>query len=167
MGGVLQNLGLFREIIFFEGRSKRDYWIRFSTFLAISAVIATVGMLRDSIAVIIAAMLIAPLMTPILGLSAAMTIGLVGRILRLLLLILTAAGGCVILAWLLAYVMGVPRGLAIPHPNFMCHFLIELLGSLVKAGRSRILFWLFFAHPFSSTEVIGVLLRLSTYFPSA
>jgi hypothetical protein len=55
MGGVLQNLEAFREIIFFEDRSKRDYWIRFGMFLTISAVIATIGMLRDSIAVVIAA----------------------------------------------------------------------------------------------------------------
>ena len=73
----------FRSALRFEGASRRDYWRRFSALLALSVIIATMGLTRDSGAVVIAAMLIAPLMTPILGIAAAMMLGWTQRALRL------------------------------------------------------------------------------------
>jgi uncharacterized membrane protein len=55
-------------------RSQSD-WIRFYVLLAISVVMATVGLYRNSGAVVIAAMLIAPLMSPILDIASALVMG--------------------------------------------------------------------------------------------
>jgi uncharacterized hydrophobic protein (TIGR00271 family) len=72
------------------------------------------GLVRNSGAVVIAAMLIAPLMAPILGIAAAMVIGSARRIGYLLLYVLMAAVFTVSLSWLLVYVSDVPRGIIIP-----------------------------------------------------
>ncbi len=49
----------------------RSYLWRFTTLLVLSAAIAAFGLLSDSVAVVIGAMLVAPLMTPILATAAA------------------------------------------------------------------------------------------------
>ncbi|MEM1360211.1 MAG: DUF389 domain-containing protein [Pseudomonadota bacterium] len=98
----------------FDGRPSGPYWTRFCVLLAGSVIIATMGLLRNSGAVVIAAMLIAPLMTPILGIAAAMIMGWRKRVLTLLLRVLIAAACSVLLAWLVVFVANVPRGLMIP-----------------------------------------------------
>ena len=90
------------------------YWSRFSILLMISVIIATVGLYRNSGAVVIAAMLIAPLMTPILGIAAALVMGLTARVLRLLLFVILAAGATSLAAYVLMVVVDAPRGLVIP-----------------------------------------------------
>ena len=66
---------------FFDPDNARGYWVRFGTLLGIAAVIATIGLYRNSGAVVIAAMLIAPLMTPILGIAKALVLGWTPRML--------------------------------------------------------------------------------------
>jgi uncharacterized membrane protein len=61
----------------------RAYWGRFAAFLFLSVVIASLGLYRNSGALVIAAMLLAPLMTPILGIAAALVKGWTVRLLRL------------------------------------------------------------------------------------
>jgi uncharacterized membrane protein len=53
--------------LFFEGERRQAYLVRFVVLLFLSAVIATYGVLSDSTATVIGAMIIAPLMTPILA----------------------------------------------------------------------------------------------------
>ncbi|MEX0308464.1 MAG: DUF389 domain-containing protein [Ruegeria sp.] len=103
-----------RSILRFEGMDKAAYWRRFAMLLTLSVVIATMGMLRNSGAVVIAAMLVAPLMTPILGVAAAMVMGWLGRAFNLALIVCGAAVLSVLLAWLLVYIADVPRGILIP-----------------------------------------------------
>lgn len=50
------------------GRGRR-YWSRFYSLLGIAAVVATIGLNADSGAVVIAAMLLAPLVEPIHGIA--------------------------------------------------------------------------------------------------
>jgi hypothetical protein len=64
-------------------RPTRAYWGRFATLLLLSVVIAALGLYRNSGALVIAAMLLAPLMTPILGIAAALVKGWTVRLLRL------------------------------------------------------------------------------------
>lgn len=59
-------------------------------------------------------MLIAPLMTPILGIAAAMVMGWSRRAFLLLLTVCIAASASVALAWVLVLVSDVPRGIIIP-----------------------------------------------------
>ncbi len=72
------------------------------------------GLLRDSSAVVIAAMLIAPLMTPILGIASAVVMGWNGRAFRLLVIVLVAALASIGVAWLMMYVANVPLALNVP-----------------------------------------------------
>ncbi|MEM1314722.1 MAG: DUF389 domain-containing protein [Pseudomonadota bacterium] len=103
-----------RSILVFEGPRRRDYWRRFSFMLALSVVIATAGLYRSSGAVVIAAMLVAPLMTPILGIAAALVMGWARRAGILLLVVLAAAAASAGLAYLMMLVSGAPRGLGVP-----------------------------------------------------
>ncbi len=94
-----------REVLnqlFFEGYRWRPYLFRFITLLSLSVAIAAFGLLSDSGAVVIGAMLVAPLMTPILAIAAALVMGWPGRQLRSAMLV---AGACV-LAVSFAWVIG-------------------------------------------------------------
>ncbi|NRA98239.1 MAG: DUF389 domain-containing protein [Rhodobacteraceae bacterium] len=104
----------FRSALRFEGASRRDYWRRFSALLALSVIIATMGLTRDSGAVVIAAMLIAPLMTPILGIAAAMMLGWTQRALRLFFIVFIAALASIALAMLVMFVADIPLGFTLP-----------------------------------------------------
>lgn len=61
--------------LFFEGEQRRMYLLRFTVLLFFSTIIATYGVLSDSTATVIGAMIIAPLMTPILATTAALVMG--------------------------------------------------------------------------------------------
>ncbi len=109
-----QKISTAKEIIRFEGADKAAFWRRFCLLLAISTVIASMGLLRDSGSVVIAAMLVAPLMTPILGIAAAMVMGWVKRAIILLLIVISAAACCIVLSYVLMYVVHVPSKIRIP-----------------------------------------------------
>ena len=67
-----------REILnqlFFEGEARMPYVKQFYSLLALAAIIATLGLMRNSTAVVIGAMLLSPLMTPILGVAASLVMG--------------------------------------------------------------------------------------------
>lgn len=74
------------------------YTRRFLVLLSLAIVIASCGLHADSTAVVIGAMLIAPLMDPILGLSAAIILGWTGRILRSLSLIVVGTVVSIVIA---------------------------------------------------------------------
>ena len=63
------------EGLYFEEPDKREKLRSWWTMLGLSVLIATFGILQDSTAVVIGAMLIAPLMTPILGAAGAVVNG--------------------------------------------------------------------------------------------
>ncbi len=58
--------------LFPSGREASEYVVRFGALVALSSLIAAFGLHANSSAVVIGAMLVAPLMTPILGVSAAL-----------------------------------------------------------------------------------------------
>ena len=66
--------------LYFEEPDSTLKKVGFWTLLVISVIIATLGVLGDSTAVVIGAMLVAPLMTPIMGLSAAIVNGWMRRV---------------------------------------------------------------------------------------
>ncbi|WP_052261297.1 DUF389 domain-containing protein [Ruegeria sp. ANG-S4] len=103
-----------RDILRFEGPDRVAYWKRFSMLLGLSVIAATMGLVRNSGAVVIAAMLIAPLMAPILGIAASMVVGRNSRVLSLLGIVFLAACLSVGLAWLIVYVADVPKGTIVP-----------------------------------------------------
>jgi hypothetical protein len=65
----------FESKLFFEGERKNRQMVNFIVLLALATVIATYGVVTDSTASVIGAMIIAPLMTPIMAAAAALTMG--------------------------------------------------------------------------------------------
>jgi uncharacterized hydrophobic protein (TIGR00271 family) len=92
----------------------RQYWGRFYALLSIAAIVATIGLNSNSGAIVIAAMLLAPLMEPILGISSALVQGYLGRVVRLLGATLVAAIVTVAWGYVILVVFDMPRGVEIP-----------------------------------------------------
>ncbi|TYC63485.1 DUF389 domain-containing protein [Rhodobacterales bacterium] len=107
-------LSTAKEILRFEGVNKIAYWRKFALLLGLAVTIATMGLLRNSGAVVIAAMLIAPLMTPILGITSSLVMGWVGRASMLIVIVWLAAGTSVMLAWLIVWIADVPSAILLP-----------------------------------------------------
>lgn len=78
---------------------------RFTLMQALSVTIAVMGLALDSAAVVIGAMLIAPLMTPIITFSAAVGLGLGRRAVQAAFLVVAGAVGSIGFAWLLAWLL--------------------------------------------------------------
>ena len=68
--------------LFHEGRRAGPFVARFNSLMLLSVAIAVLGIIADSTAVVIGAMLVAPLMSPVLGVSAAVVMGWPRRIVR-------------------------------------------------------------------------------------
>ncbi|AUB56669.1 TIGR00341 family protein [Methanobacterium subterraneum] len=64
-----------RDLVLFEGRERNKKIVKFFFLLILSSGIATYGLLGDSVAVVIGAMIIAPLMLPIMGLAFSISAG--------------------------------------------------------------------------------------------
>ena len=64
-----------REVILFENPGLRERLVRFWALLTLASAIATFGLYGDSAAAVIGAMIVAPLMLPIMGLAFAISIG--------------------------------------------------------------------------------------------
>lgn len=69
------DIASFEKKVFFEGDRQRPYLVRFVVLLFLSTVIAAYGVINDSTATVIGAMIIAPLMTPIMAEAAAIVMG--------------------------------------------------------------------------------------------
>lgn len=92
--------------LFPKGMPRRQFFTRFVSLMMLSTAIAVFGILGDSTAVVIGAMLVAPLMFPVLGAAAAIVMGWPRRIVNRALLV--AAGS------LLAVVLAAAISFAIP-----------------------------------------------------
>ncbi|MFT7474083.1 MAG: putative hydrophobic protein (TIGR00271 family) [Verrucomicrobiales bacterium] len=84
--------------LFHEGHRFGRFARRFAALMTMSVLIAVMGLLADSTAVVIGAMLVAPLMNPVLGASAALVIGLPQQFLRQILVLTVGAAGAIGLA---------------------------------------------------------------------
>ncbi len=87
-----------------EGPAFRPYLAQFVALTVLSASIAGFGLLADSSAVVIGAMLVAPLMTPIVAVSAATVTARNTRLLRALAVIAVGMVTAIAVGWLLAFV---------------------------------------------------------------
>jgi uncharacterized hydrophobic protein (TIGR00271 family) len=87
--------------LFFEGDKRLIRLERYAVLLFLSTIIATYGVIGDSVAIVIGAMIIAPLMRPIMATAAALVMGEVRRAGNSFLVVLASVIGVVALAWLL------------------------------------------------------------------
>lgn len=84
--------------LFFEGDRKQRYLINFFILLIISTVIATPGIIADSTATVIGAMLIAPLMIPIMATTAGLMMGNAQRAWHSIVLVMTGTLSVIIVS---------------------------------------------------------------------
>ena len=109
MTGLTQgDLQRMRDQLFFEGPDMTRRLSRYWLLLPLSAVIAAAGVVSDSTATVIGAMIVAPLMTPILGLVLSVVLRDGPNLRRCLVLLVAGAAAVVGLAWIL--------GLFVPYP---------------------------------------------------
>ena len=99
-----QDLPAFEAKLFFEGIKRRVDLERFTVLLVLSTIIATYGVIGDSTATVIGAMLIAPLMRPIMATAAALVMGDIKRAVHSLLVVVAGVAGVIGLSWLLTEV---------------------------------------------------------------
>ncbi|MEM9037509.1 MAG: DUF389 domain-containing protein [Actinomycetota bacterium] len=106
-GMTMRNVDHERVVktLFPEGSMMRSFSFRFAALMTLSTAIAVQGLLADSTAVVIGAMLVAPLMLPVLGVAAAMVMGWRRRLLRQGLVAFLGSAGAVGLAYLGSFLM--------------------------------------------------------------
>jgi uncharacterized hydrophobic protein (TIGR00271 family) len=100
------------SLFIFGSENQRPFLIRMAVLLLVSTVIASCGLLSDSAAVAIGAMLVAPLMRPVMAAAAAITLGWSKRLYSSLLLTLVMAVVAVIIAVCITYIA--PHMITIP-----------------------------------------------------
>jgi uncharacterized hydrophobic protein (TIGR00271 family) len=91
----------FEAKLFFEGARRRPYLERFGVLLFLATIIATAGIISDSTATVIGAMIIAPLMLPIMATATALVVGQMERAIHSSLLVAAGVAGVIALAWLI------------------------------------------------------------------
>ena len=97
-------LEAFEAKMFIQGPKTAQRLINFFVLLLLATVIATFGVLSDSTATVIGAMIVAPLMGPIMATAAAIVMGSAPRALRALALVAAGVVSTILLSWLLALV---------------------------------------------------------------
>lgn len=88
-----------RDAVFFDGSSSGARYSRFWLLLVLASIIASAGIVGDSTATVIGAMIVAPLMTPILGTMLATVLGDRANLTRSLLLVLGGAAAAVLIGF--------------------------------------------------------------------
>ncbi|MEM7339327.1 MAG: DUF389 domain-containing protein [Actinomycetota bacterium] len=85
---------------------------RFTVMLTLSVVVAVMGLSANSAAVVIGAMLLAPLMTPVLATAACLSMSLLGPTARSVMRVVLATAWCIAIGYLISLIL--PDG---PLPN--------------------------------------------------
>jgi uncharacterized hydrophobic protein (TIGR00271 family) len=97
-----------RDDLFFEGLARGRRLSRFWLLLILSGIIASAGVVSDSTATVIGAMIVAPLMTPILGMVLAVVLTDAKNLRRCTLLVVAGAATVVGIGWLLGHFVPYP-----------------------------------------------------------
>jgi len=97
---TVEELPAFEKKLFFEGARQRPYLVRFTVLLFLATVIASGGIVTNSTATVIGAMIIAPLMTPVMATAAAFVVGSMDRAARSLLLVAAGVALVITVSWL-------------------------------------------------------------------
>lgn len=100
-GGERNTIEHVRDAVFFEGAKARQKLSRFWILLILAAVIAAAGVVADSTATVIGAMIVAPMMTPIQGIMVATVLGDRRNLTRSILLVATGALAAVGVAYVI------------------------------------------------------------------
>jgi uncharacterized hydrophobic protein (TIGR00271 family) len=99
-----EDLPKFEAKLFFEGPRQLISLEQFAVLLFLSTVIATYGVLGDSTATVIGAMIIAPLMRPILATTAGLVMGDMKRAGISFFIVVVGVAGVIGVAWLITLI---------------------------------------------------------------
>ncbi|MBA4248050.1 MAG: DUF389 domain-containing protein [Microbacterium sp.] len=94
-----------RESVFFDGPEARARYSRFWMLLVLSSIIASAGVVADSTAAVIGAMIVAPLLGPIQGTMLATVLGDRANLVRSLLLVVAGAGVAIAIGFVIGLVV--------------------------------------------------------------
>ena len=89
---------VLEDLLVFGKQNRRQFLIRMAVLMILSTVIATAGLLSDSAAVVIGAMLVAPMMNPVMGAAGSVVMGWSSRFYRSILLVMLMGVGAVLLS---------------------------------------------------------------------
>ncbi|MEP6391627.1 MAG: TIGR00341 family protein [Halioglobus sp.] len=95
---------VLEDLFVFGKKNRNPYLVRMSILLVLSTMIATAGLLSDSAAVVIGAMLVAPLMNPVMAAAGAVVMGWPGRFYSALWLVTAMGLGALLLSSLITVV---------------------------------------------------------------
>src|SRR5919202_6771326 len=101
----MNSLERMRDAVFFEGPEKGRRLSRFWILIVLASIIAAAGVVADSTATVIGAMIVAPLMTPILGTMLSVLIADRSNLARSLLLLALGALTAIAIGWLVGLVV--------------------------------------------------------------
>jgi uncharacterized hydrophobic protein (TIGR00271 family) len=101
---TIEDLPKLEAKLFFEGSNRLVDLEQYVVLLFLAAVIATFGVLADSTATVIGAMIIAPLMRPIMATAAGLVMGDMKRAGTSFLIVVLSVAGVIGVAWLLTLI---------------------------------------------------------------
>ena len=107
-GGPRNTVDHMRDAVFFEGEARAAKLSRFWLLLVLAAVIAAAGVVGGSDATVIGAMIVAPLMTPILGTMLAVVLTDAPNLARSVALVLAGAATAVAIGYLVGLLVPTP-----------------------------------------------------------
>lgn len=90
--------------LFFAGRRRQPYRVRFVVMLSFAVTLASIGLLANQLVVVLGAMLLSPLMTPIQAASAALVLGWTKQLIRTLALVAFGAAWTIGLSWVIGVI---------------------------------------------------------------
>jgi len=99
-GAALNTVEYMREAVFFDGPTKRAQYTRFWLLLVLAAAIASAGVVTNSTATVIGAMIVAPLMRPIQGTMLAAVLGDRVNLRRSIITMIAGAAGAILVGFL-------------------------------------------------------------------
>ena len=102
---VTPDIDRIRDSVFFEGPDKSQQISRFWILLILAATIAAAGVVGDSTATVIGAMIVAPLMTPILGTMLSVVLADRANLVRSVLLVVAGAATAIAIGYLVGLVV--------------------------------------------------------------
>jgi len=123
--------------LYFDGAERLPFLRRFAALMAFAVLIAVFGLAGDSAPVVIGAMLVSPLTTPLLGVAAGLVMGWPRRVAESILILLVAALGGLALAWLALKLIPEPSALTAQSQELLARTeprLLDLGVALVAGG---------------------------------
>jgi uncharacterized hydrophobic protein (TIGR00271 family) len=102
---MVDDIQRMRDAVFFEGPEVRQRLSRFWILIVLASIIAAAGIAADSTATVIGAMIVAPLMTPILGTMLSVVLADRSNLIRSLLLLACGAITAIAIGWLVGLVV--------------------------------------------------------------